>query len=54
MEGAHLTSCDLEEPHYYIEAKRLVIYPDEKVEIYDLSYWDFGHRPLFYLFMFFS
>ena len=25
VEGAHLTSCDLEEPHYYIEAKRLVI-----------------------------
>jgi len=44
VEGAHLTSCDLEEPHYYIEAKRLVIYPDEKVEIYDLSYWDFGRR----------
>ena len=53
VEGAHLTSCDLEEPHYYIEAKRLVIYPDEKVEIYDLSYWDFGHRLLslpFYVF----
>jgi len=44
IERARLTSCDLPEPHYYIEARRIVIYPNKKVVLYHLSYFDFGRR----------
>lgn len=48
IEGARITGCDLPEPHYFFEAKRIVIYPNTKVILYHLSYFDFG-RKLFSL-----
>lgn len=48
IEGARVTGCDLPEPHYFFEAKRIVIYPNKKVILYNLSYFDFG-RKLFSL-----
>ncbi|MCX7731526.1 MAG: hypothetical protein N2205_09985 [Candidatus Caldatribacterium sp.] len=48
IEGARATGCDLPEPHYFFEAKRIVIYPNKKVILYNLSYYDFG-RKLFSL-----
>ncbi len=48
IEDARVTGCDLPEPHYFFEAKRIVIYPNEKVVLYHLSYFDFG-RKLFSL-----
>ena len=44
IEGARFTGCDLEEPHYYIEAKKIVIFPNRRVVIHNLSYFDFGRR----------
>jgi len=44
IESALFTGCDLEEPHYYIEARKIVIFPNRRVDIYHLSYWDFGKR----------
>lgn len=44
IEGARVTGCDLPEPHYFFEAKRIVIYPNKKVVLYHLSYFDFGRR----------
>lgn len=44
IEGARFTGCDLEEPHYYIEAKKIVIFPNRRVVIHGLSYFDFGRR----------
>lgn len=44
IEDARVTGCDLPEPHYFFEAKRIVIYPDKKVVLYHLSYYDFGRR----------
>lgn len=44
IEGARVTGCDLPEPHYFFEAKRIVIYPGKKVILYNLSYFDFGRR----------
>ncbi|MGQ9623381.1 MAG: hypothetical protein ACUVTO_08155 [Candidatus Caldatribacteriaceae bacterium] len=44
IEGARVTSCDLEEPHYFIEARKIIVYPNKKVVLYGLSYWDFGRR----------
>ncbi|MGQ9472959.1 MAG: hypothetical protein ACUVRN_02790 [Candidatus Caldatribacteriaceae bacterium] len=44
IQGANFTGCDLEEPHYYIEAKKIVIFPNRRVVLYNLSYWDFGRR----------
>lgn len=48
IEDARVTGCDLPEPHYFFEAKRIVIYPSKKVVLYHLSYFDFG-RKLFSL-----
>ncbi len=44
IEGARVTSCDLKKPHYFIEARKIIIYPNKKVVLYGLSYWDFGRR----------
>ncbi|MEI6157530.1 MAG: hypothetical protein WCP87_04110, partial [Atribacterota bacterium] len=37
-----ITSCDLMEPHYHIDAKKIEIIPDKKVILHGISYWDFG------------
>ncbi len=42
VEGAFMTSCDLDTPHYHIDAKRIEIIPDKKVILHSISYWDFG------------
>lgn len=42
VEEASLTSCDLEDPHYHVEAEKIVIYPGEKIILHGLSYHDFG------------
>ncbi|HHY47796.1 MAG TPA: LPS-assembly protein LptD [Firmicutes bacterium] len=42
-----LTSCDLDPPHYHIEATGVTIYIDEKVVIRNVSYWE-GKLKIFY------
>ncbi|HHV62474.1 MAG TPA: LPS-assembly protein LptD [Firmicutes bacterium] len=41
-----LTSCDLEVPHYHIEASEVTIYIDDKVIIRNVSYWE-GRYKIF-------
>lgn len=39
--GGSVTTCDLEKPHYRLEAKKIYIYPDDKIV---------GHNMVFYLY----
>ncbi|HSV31158.1 MAG TPA: hypothetical protein VLH40_03935 [Atribacteraceae bacterium] len=41
---AFLTTCDLAEPHYHIEARRIEIYPGKRVILHNLSFHDFNTR----------
>ena len=41
------TTCDLEKPHFHLKAGELEIYPDDKMVIRNVSYWE-GRVPLFY------
>ncbi|NLJ49400.1 MAG: LPS-assembly protein LptD, partial [Candidatus Atribacteria bacterium] len=41
---AFMTSCDLEKPHYHIDAQKIEIIPDKRVILHGISYWDFGFK----------
>ncbi|MGB9682220.1 MAG: hypothetical protein ACP5PC_02420 [bacterium] len=45
---ASFTTCDLPQPHYHIEAKELVIYPQERLYAVDVSFY-LGDTLLFSL-----
>ena len=47
IHGGTATTCDLEEPHFHLEAGELEIYPGDKMVIRHVSYWE-GKIPLFY------
>jgi hypothetical protein len=47
-ERASFTTCDLPQPHYHIEAKELVIYPQERLYAIDVSFY-LGDTLLFSL-----
>ncbi len=44
---ASLTTCDLEEPHYHIEATEIELYIDDRIVLRQVSYWE-GKLRLFY------
>lgn len=44
-----MTTCDLDHPHYLFRAKRIEVYPEDKIRAYHLTFWEFnGKVPLFY------
>lgn len=47
-EEASFTTCDLPQPHYHIEAKELIIYPQERLYAKDVSFY-LGNTLLFSL-----
>jgi lipopolysaccharide export system protein LptA len=47
IHGGKVTTCDLDHPHFYLQAGELEIYPDDKMIIRRVSYWE-GPIPLFY------
>ncbi len=47
VEQGKFTTCDLEESHYHLATKELEYYPDEKVIIRGVTYYE-GKVPLFY------
>ncbi len=45
---AYLTSCDLEHPHYHFTAKEVEYFPEDKIKMRHVWYWE--HRvPLIYV-----
>lgn len=40
IESGSLTTCDLDVPHYRIEAREIDIYVGDKMELRQLSYWE--------------
>ncbi|NLS44238.1 MAG: LPS-assembly protein LptD [Firmicutes bacterium] len=47
IEGGSLTTCDLESPHYRLEAGEIEIYIGDKMELRKLSYWE-GNLCIFH------
>ena len=47
IHGGSVTTCDLEHPHFHLRADELEIYPDDRIVIRRVSYWE-GRLPLFY------
>ncbi|AZR73967.1 hypothetical protein BBF96_11535 [Anoxybacter fermentans] len=44
-----LTSCELDEPHYFFKAGKMKIYPGDEIKLYHVTFWEFnGKIPLFY------
>lgn len=42
-----ITTCDLDAPHFHLQAKSIEIYPDEKIIVKHVVYYE-GKVPLFY------
>lgn len=40
IEGGSFTTCDLETPHYRIEAGKIEIHIGDRMELWQLSYWE--------------
>jgi len=40
ISGASFTTCELEEPHYHIVAKKMTIYPEDKIIAHDISWYE--------------
>ncbi len=47
VSGASFTTCELDEPHYHVEAGELEIYIDDRMVLRQVSYWE-GRVRLFY------
>ncbi len=47
IHGGSATTCDLERPHFHLQAGELEIYPGDRMIIRNVSYWE-GRIPLFY------
>lgn len=45
--SASFTTCDLEEPHYHVEAGEIELYIDDRMVLRQVSYWE-GKLRLFY------
>ncbi|MGE5593730.1 MAG: hypothetical protein ACM3X3_08640 [Betaproteobacteria bacterium] len=45
--GGSFTTCDLEEPHYHVEAGEIEVYVDDRIVLRNVSYWE-GKLRLFY------
>ncbi len=48
ISGGVFTTCDLEEPHWHIEAEKITIYPDDKIIAKKVSWYE-GKRKIFTL-----
>lgn len=49
MLPGEISGCDFEEPHYYFDAKRVVIYPGDYMELFNVTFKELGGElPLFY------
>jgi len=40
ISGGSFTTCELEEPHYHIVAKKMTIYPKDKIIAHDISWYE--------------
>jgi len=38
--GGSFTTCELEEPHYHIVAKKMIIYPEDKIIAHNISWYE--------------
>ena len=47
IHGGSVTTCDLEDPHFHLQAGEIEIYPGDKLIVRRVSYWE-GSIPLFY------
>lgn len=47
ISGATFTTCDLAVPHYHLEAREIKVYPDDRIELSGVSYFE-GRWKLFY------
>lgn len=47
IHGGSVTTCDLEHPHFHLEAGEIEIYPGDKLIVRRVSYWE-GSIPIFY------
>ncbi|TCL62214.1 hypothetical protein EDC14_102765 [Hydrogenispora ethanolica] len=45
--GSFFTGCDLEKPHYHFTAKELEYYPDKRIILRRVWYWEHGRRLIF-------
>jgi LPS export ABC transporter permease LptG len=49
MLPGEISGCDFEHPHYLFDAKRVVIYPGEYMELFNVTFKELnGRLPLFY------
>lgn len=48
IDGVELTPCLFPDPHYSIKAKRIVVYPEERIVATDVWFYFAGHK-VFYL-----
>ncbi|MBE3574408.1 MAG: LPS-assembly protein LptD, partial [Firmicutes bacterium] len=47
LQDASFTTCDLEHPHYHVQARKVIIYPDDRLEAWSVVYYQ-GKIPLLY------
>ena len=40
ISGGSFTTCELEEPHYHIVAKKMIIYPKDKIIAHNISWYE--------------
>jgi len=44
-----VTTCDLEDPHYFLQAREVTIYPGDRLTAKNVVFWELnGRLPLFY------
>lgn len=49
LDGGNITGCDLDEPHYFFQAKEVVIYPGDHLIAKHVVFYELnGKLPLFY------
>ncbi len=44
---ATVTTCDINQPHYHIAAREILVYPGERMVIHSVTYYE-GRIPIFY------
>jgi len=53
LQGAHLTTCNLDEPHYELSAREVELYPGDKLTARDVDLYVHGRRVLHLPWLFF-
>ncbi len=50
MVKGEFTACDVDQPHYHLQASKMTIYPGDKIIAYNVVLWEFNGRiPIMYL-----